>query len=701
MSTKSVAVRLFAEGGRQVRAEFEGVGDSGTRSFERIERQADSTTAALNQVMGVLAAAVSVRQIVQYADTWSDLSSRVELATGSQEAGAAVMQRLDEIARRTYSSLEQTAEGYLQNATALRELGMSTGEALDFTEALNNAMVVSGARAQRAEQINRALAQAMALGELRGQQLNTVIQNGGRLAELLAQEMGVTVNQLRSLGAQGLITGDVIRRALIGNLEQLRGEADAMPATIGDAFTLMGNAALSLVGRYDQLLAASESVATALIFLADNLERVASIAIAFAGFMAARWIAAFAAARVATMSLSGALLALRGALIRTGILALVVAAGELIYWFGRLVTATGGFGEALEALGDVARAVWDGMVVSAQSIPLRLSAVWLDMQARFTQALANMARKFSEWMGTFEIFAGLPAVGPLAPLAALGTLAQGSASAVASLTSAAADFTLRAEEARNGADALASYGFGKVREAVQALRDLLTQTGEDAVDLNGDISDSLANVEDALNRTGGAARRTGEALVDAADAAIEGWERVADALRDYADEAMDLAGGIAGGIVGAFRSAENAVGQFVRTGKLSISDLVRSILADFAQIAARRFIFGPLANALSGALGGLGGGPLNAMGAGPLRGFAGGGHTGWGARSGGLDGMGGFLTVMHPQERVVDESGRGRRREGQPVYVTINARDAESFKQSRGQITADIARAVRLGGRHL
>src|SRR5690606_30452049 len=218
-----------------------------------------------------------------------------------------VMERLATMARRTYSGIEQTTESWLANATALRELGLSAKESLEFTEALNNAMVVSGAKGERAVSVQNALSKAMALGKLSGDNLNTVIASGGRVAELLAAELDVNVNQLRSLGAEGTITGDVIRRALVGNLERLREEADSMPATIGDAFTLLSNAALQLVGSWYTMAGAAAMVAGAILLLADNLEHLAAIGVAFAGFMAGRWVAAFVAARIATFSLSGAL----------------------------------------------------------------------------------------------------------------------------------------------------------------------------------------------------------------------------------------------------------------------------------------------------------------------------------------------------------------------------------------------------------
>ncbi|MCV2449639.1 tape measure protein [Paracoccus sp. DMF] len=129
MSQKRVSVRLVAEGGRQVKAEFQAVGDVGENSFKRIERQADTTGAVVRRVGRPRRG--DQRQLVAYADQWTDLRSRVDLAAGSREAGAAVMDRLAAMARRTYSSLGQTTESWLANATVLRELGLATAESLD------------------------------------------------------------------------------------------------------------------------------------------------------------------------------------------------------------------------------------------------------------------------------------------------------------------------------------------------------------------------------------------------------------------------------------------------------------------------------------------------------------------------------------------------------------------------------------------
>ncbi|GLS79448.1 tape measure protein [Paracoccus marinus] len=805
MAQKKVSVRLVAEGGRQVKAEFQGVGDAGEASFRRIERQADVTGAVLRRLAGIVAGALSVRQIVAYADSWTDLRSRVDLATGSQERGAAVMERLAAMARRTYSGIEQTTESWLANATALRELGLSTRESLDFTEALNNAMVVSGAKGERAVSVQTALARAMALGQLSGDNLNTVIAQGGRVAQLLAADLGTTVTGLRQAGAEGRITGAVIQTALIGNLERLREEADGMPATIGDAFTLIGNAAMLLVGTWDQVFGASSLVATALIAVADNMERLAAIGIAFAGFMAGRWVAAFLAARVATLTLSGALTVLRGAIVRTGIGALIVLAGELIYQLMTVVQKVGGLGEAFRLVADLAAEAWNRMGLRLDAVMASISAAWEGLKATIFTLLDDTLtgvvsfgdRTIAVFQGAYDgavaIWGSLPGaigdfafqaanglisgveamlngvvtrinsfigglnaalellpdwavgdggvrIGTLDPVA-LGRVANPFEGAATAAGTAAADAFnaamgktyVTAPDTGLGAMAEAARGRAEgYREAAgmladaasrpmaswQALKDAVTGVDDDAGGALDDaaggaleLGHALDGATGAAGRAGAAGRQAGAEAAAGAETAVTGWAAVSATLADYAAKARDIGGDIGTALVGAFQGAENAIGEFVKTSKLSFRDLVTSLIADLAKLAARRFILGPIANALSGALGGAegifadvlhAGGVVGAPGPGrmvPTLAFAGAPRM----HNGGWAGLrpDEVPAILQRGERVLsrrEAAGYGGA-SAPTVNVTINARDAESFRQSRTQIAADIARAVSLGRR--
>ena len=138
-----------------------------------------------------------------------------------------------------------------------------------------------------------------------------------------------------------------------------------------------------------------------------------------------------------------------------------------------------------------------------------------------------------------------------------------------------------------------------------------------------DLGTALGDAGRAATGAGAAAGAAAAAAEPATEAAVTGWQAVTAALSDYASKAREIGGDIGQSLVGAFQSAENAVGEFVKTGKLNFRDLVTSLLADLAKLAARRFILGPIANALSGALGGAGGIFANILHAGGMVGSAG------------------------------------------------------------------------------
>ncbi len=287
---------------------FGGLGAAGKAAGQQIEagmgvarRGVQSISQQLNeaktQLIGLAksyAGLYGARALAGMADSWSDMTSRIRVNIGATEDAGAVMQRLASVARGTYSSLESTADSFARNAATLGALGKSTRQQLDYTEALNNALVVSGAKGQAFQQVQDALGKAMATGSLRGIELNTVLSQGTRVAQVLAKELGTTVIGLRQMGESGQITGDVLFSALTKNMKTLRAEAESMPATIGDAFTLLRNSLLETIGVFDQQHKVSESMASGLIVVADNMSTLVTVASGMAASVAAAHAAAAA-----------------------------------------------------------------------------------------------------------------------------------------------------------------------------------------------------------------------------------------------------------------------------------------------------------------------------------------------------------------------------------------------------------------------
>lgn len=168
-------------------------------------------------------------------------------------------------------------------------------------------------------------------------------------------------------------------------------------------------------------------------------------------------------------------------------------------------------------------------------------------------------------------------------------------------------------------------------------------------------------------------------------------------------------------LVGGFQSAEDTVGKFVKTGKLDFGDLVTSVLADLAKLAVRKSVLGPIADMLSGALGGIGGAFAPVLHSGGIVGSTNSGRMIAALAFAGAPRMhsGGWVGLRPDEVPAIPQKGKrvlSRRglaaqggsqqgNGGQNIAVTINARDAQSFPQPRVQVASDIARAVAFGRR--
>ncbi|RJL08410.1 tape measure protein [Paracoccus siganidrum] len=341
--------RRYREGMRRMSSESKRSTDQIVAQATRAEQAAARVGNAIRNFAvgfaGGALGALGVRQLIQMTGAWTDLTSRVNIAAGSMEKGEQVMRRVSEMARRTYSDLNQTAEGYLAFSTTMTELGVSTDRQLDFVESLNNALVVSGAKGEVAARVMDALSKAMALGSLQGDNLNTVIASGGRVSQALAESMGVTTMELRKLGSEGRI-GRQEMLGITSEMEKLRREAGEMPATIQDGFMLLNNALLEYVGRGDEAVGMSGRIAEALTMIADNFDTAADAGLKLAAVLAAGMLGRSIIGMVARLgTATGALVQFAAALraatslgsVTAAISGLSAAAGPLGMIFGGLL----------------------------------------------------------------------------------------------------------------------------------------------------------------------------------------------------------------------------------------------------------------------------------------------------------------------------------------------------------------------------
>ena len=216
------------------------VDEKGADKYEqrlgRVRSQAQMISRLMFAGFGVFAGAGLVGQFTRVADEMTDYASRVKLAIGENENLAGTMERLKDLAQFTYSDFNTTAESFLLNNNALREMGKTTEEALNYTQALNDAFVVSGTKGDQAARVQIQLSRAMNQGVLRGEEFNAVVESGGEILELLKREMGaLNTGELKEMAKAGQITGEVLYKTMIAAMDELRQKADDMPATFADA----------------------------------------------------------------------------------------------------------------------------------------------------------------------------------------------------------------------------------------------------------------------------------------------------------------------------------------------------------------------------------------------------------------------------------------------------------------------------------
>ncbi|WP_205342225.1 tape measure protein [Denitrificimonas caeni] len=247
---KSPRIQLVVDGKDNTKNAFGSI----SKSLDALEQKTASVGRAMVGAFAGIISVSTLKNIGAINSEWVDMSSRLRRVTKDEAEFASVTERLGEVAESTWSGLNETIESFLSMRGPLADMGYTTEEQVNFVSALNNALVVSGAKKEVAASVQMALNKAMATGVLRGENLNTVIEKGGRIAELLASNLGVTVSELRDMGAQGKITGEVMYSALAGNMQLLSDEAEKMPATVEDAMQRVDE---SLKGAFrdDELMA--------------------------------------------------------------------------------------------------------------------------------------------------------------------------------------------------------------------------------------------------------------------------------------------------------------------------------------------------------------------------------------------------------------------------------------------------------------
>lgn len=307
-----------AQGGRQLASSLQASaiqGKAAATATEQVRQNIAGAVAQVRLLVGGLGLAAVATTLVRMADSATLLRGQLTLATKSQEEFNRAQAETFAIAQRTRQGLEATVNLYARIARAGRTTQSQT---LALTESINQAVALSFTTAQAGEAALFQLGQGLASGTLRGEELNSVLEQTPRLAQAIAEglvEMGKidTTAQLRQFAQDGKLTADLVTQAISSQQRVLREEFAKLPPTVGQAFTALRNAALQWIGDLDSANGATRDLADAILYLAENLGTLANLLLTGAKLWAG-YYAAFRVLPAIIVALSGAFTALRASI---------------------------------------------------------------------------------------------------------------------------------------------------------------------------------------------------------------------------------------------------------------------------------------------------------------------------------------------------------------------------------------------------
>ncbi|MGP1860875.1 tape measure protein [Citrobacter freundii] len=270
--------------------------------FNRADKAASSLTSSfgsLSRVATSLMAILSVQQVAQYADAWTTLNNKLANALRPSEQLVDVTERVFNITQQTRGSLDATASLYARLERATREYGTSADDLAKLTTIINQGFVVSGATAQEAENAIIQLSQGLASGALRGEEFNSVNEQGNRLIVALADSMGVGIGQMRQMAAAGKLTTDVVVNGLLSQGVTIGNEFANTTTTISQALQVAGNNITKFFGENSTVKTGTAIFNDAVISVSENIGALSAILTAAAAVMGSRYVGALTMATAA------------------------------------------------------------------------------------------------------------------------------------------------------------------------------------------------------------------------------------------------------------------------------------------------------------------------------------------------------------------------------------------------------------------
>lgn len=231
--------------------------------LEEVENQtrrtggaAESMKSKFMHAAAAVGAALSIKNIIGLADAMTQTEARLNLITGDLEKTAALQDQIMASANRSRAAYQSTADAVAKMGIMAKDAFNNTDELVAFTELINKQFTIAGASAAGQEAAMMQLTQAMASGVLRGEELNSIFEQAPTIIQTIADYLGVSVGEIRAMAAEGQITAQVVKDAMLSSADEINAQFSAMPYTFSQVWTMMQNILLEAFGPLIQVIGA-------------------------------------------------------------------------------------------------------------------------------------------------------------------------------------------------------------------------------------------------------------------------------------------------------------------------------------------------------------------------------------------------------------------------------------------------------------
>ncbi|MFG1210946.1 tape measure protein [Xanthobacter flavus] len=391
------------------------------RALRHANDQANGLSQTLMRLAGLAVTAFAGGKVIEQADDYNTLISRLRLVTDSQDQLNDTYEKLFQSAQNNRVALGSTVELYARLANSAADLNLNQGQLLQITDSVSKALTVGGGNALANAATLLQLGQAFGAGALRGDELNSVLEQTPRLAQAIADGLKVPVGSLKSLAEQGKVTSEAVANALLSQKDALDREFLAMNKTVSSAWAVLGNAVLDFIGKADNATGASTSFAENILKISDMVRdqsfmKAGAVAVDLFGqgllaltkfakdaigaissvstFLrsgttsAELASAALAGVGISLVAIAAASAVVSAALSVNPVALLAGAAVALVATLYQLRNATIGWGNDTVRIGDLASAAWEKLVGWVSSFSGIIKQAW-DWVTTFTQSIGT------------------------------------------------------------------------------------------------------------------------------------------------------------------------------------------------------------------------------------------------------------------------------------------------------------------------